>query len=138
MDVGLAPGALLVQREWVRLVPKGEGTRLRNIHTGRISFLEHEIVSGAQHAGFVERGTDLYGPSHIPPRNGMLSDQGVAGIAQWIRRTGIVPRPGVTALQLPWLIARKIARDGTKAPPTRQQAKTPPEPRSAKRRVGKK
>src|SRR3546814_20758644 len=59
----------------------------------------------------------------------MLSDQGVAGIAQWIRRKGIVPRPGVTALQLPWLIARKIARDGTKAQPTRQQAKTSQEPR---------
>src|SRR3546814_3728838 len=59
----------------------------------------------------------------------MVSGQGVAGIAQWIRRKGIVPRPGVTALQLPWLIARKIARDGTKAQPTREQAKTSQEPR---------
>src|SRR3546814_13785625 len=58
-----------------------------------------------------------------------LFRSGVAGIAQWIRRKGIVPRPGVTALQLPWLIARKIARDGTKAQPTREQAKTSQEPR---------
>ena len=120
-DRGLAQGATLIRRDWVRLAPKAEGDLHRNIQQGRITKLVHEIVSRARHGVFVEKGTGVYGPEGRPLGLGMLPDSGVAAIAKWIQRKGITARK-VTQAALPWVIARSIARRGTPAQPSAELA----------------
>ena len=117
VDQALGTGAALIQREAVRAAPKADGTLARNIQSGRLQVLLHQINSRAAHGAYVERGTGLYGPERRAPGKGGLGTNGLANIAAWIRRRGITPRNGVTPQQLPFLIARKIARDGTRAQP---------------------
>lgn len=132
-DMGLAQGALLIQRDAVQRVPKATGWAQRNIHVGRIAPLVHEVISRSLHAGFIERGTNLFGPTKTASGNRMLPDGAVSDIANWIRVKGITPRPGVTPEQLPWLIARKIARDGTRAQPYMEPARVAMEPQVVER-----
>lgn len=120
-DKGLGQGATLIRRDWVRLAPKADGDLHRNIQQARITQLVHEIVSRARHGFFVEKGTGIYGPEGRPLNLGMLPDSGVAAIAKWIRRRGIVARK-VSQAALPWVIARSIAKRGTPSQPSAELA----------------
>lgn len=127
-DRALEQGRALVHREMVRLAPKAEGTLHHFIHQGRIAPLLHQVRSDARHAAWVERGTGRQGPRRAGG-NRMLSVAGVSNIALWIQRRGITPRaPDVTPEQLPWLIARKIAVQGTRPQPYAEPAGQSQEP----------
>lgn len=125
VDGAMAAGALLIQREAVRAAPKADGTLHRNIQTGRLQQLLHQVNSRAAHGVFVERGTGLQGPQRRASGKQNLSPQGRANIASWIARKGIQPRPGVSAERLSWLISRSIARKGTRPQPYLEPANTP-------------
>lgn len=120
-DRGLGQGRELIRRDWVAIAPKAEGTLHRNIQGGRLALLMHEVVSRAAHGRFVEEGTGSFGPAKGRSGRLMLPDSGVAAIAAWIRRKGIQARK-VSQKALPWIIARKIARDGTPAQPSAELA----------------
>ncbi|WP_439640558.1 hypothetical protein [Nevskia sp.] len=117
VDGALAAGALLIQREAVRAAPKADGTLHRNIQTGRLQQLLHQVVSRAAHGAYVEQGTGLQGPFRRASGKKNLSRDGQARVALWIARKGIQPRPGVSAERVAWLISRSIARRGTAAQP---------------------
>lgn len=123
----LGRGATLIQREAVRRAPKADGTLARQIQRGRLGVAIFEIVSRADHGAYVERGTGIYGPLARRINKGM-PDSGVARIAAWIARRGIVAR-SVRQEDLPYVIARKIARDGTRAQPYMEPAADAMEPR---------
>lgn len=127
-DGGLRQGATLIRRDAVRLAPKAEGDLQRNIQSGRLAFLVHEIISRSKHSRFVEEGTGIYGPKGRRIGNRMLPDAGVARIAQWIKRKGIRART-VPQAQLPWIIAAKLARDGAAASPHMEPAEVVNRPR---------
>lgn len=121
--LALSQAAIVVRDAASVLAPKAEGTLSRMIQRRRAAVFVQEIVASAPHARFVEKGTGTYGPEKRPSGLRMLPDSGVAAIALWIQRRGIVPRsPGITPEQLPWIIARKIARDGTPAQPFMEPA----------------
>ena len=116
----LGQGAVLIQRDAVRLAPKADGTLHRNIQMGRISLIVYEIVSRSAHGAYVERGTGSYGPLRRF-LSGHMSREGIERIAAWIKRKGIRAR-SVPQSALPFVIARKIAHYGTKAQPHMEPA----------------
>lgn len=77
------------------------GTLIRNIKRS-VKGLRGEVVSGAKHSVFVEEGTR----PHMPP---------IAPLEAWAARK--LGSPG-----LGFVIARKIAREGTEAQPFMQPA----------------
>lgn len=120
-DRALGTAAEEIRQDWMRLVPKANGDLWKNIKRARLAPLIHQIISRARHGRWVEEGTGLYGPKARRPGRGMLPDSGVTAIAKWIARKGIVARK-VSQEELPWIIARKIARDGTPAQPSAELA----------------
>lgn len=124
----LGTGAELLRRTAVDLSPKAHGDLSRNIITGRIGMIVYEVVSRSAHSRYVEEGTGIYGPRRAAIGNQMLPNAGVARIAAWIARKGIRAK-FVTQEELPWIIARKIARDGTRAQPFMEPAFKSTQPR---------
>lgn len=116
VDRALGTGAVIVHREAVRLAPKAEGSLFRNIQPGRVAMLVHTVTSSAPHAGYVEDGTGWMGKNGPPRLVAQLPASGIAAIAAWIKRKGIVSAH-LTPQQLPYAIARRIAQRGTKAQP---------------------
>lgn len=131
IDTAMAQGAVLLQREAVRNAPKAEGTLHRYVQQLRMApQLSFIIRSISPHAAFVEQGTGLFGPQRSAGKHQLLPDRAISALALWIQRRGITPRsPDVTAEQLPWLIARKIARNGTRAQPYMEPAQKTQTPR---------
>lgn len=124
VDGALAAGGLLIQREADRAAPKADGTLRKNITSGRLQQLLHQVVSRAAHGAYVEQGTGLQGPFKRASGKKNLSPQGRVNIASWLSRKGIQPRPGVSAERLAWLISRSIARKGTRPQPYLKPALT--------------
>lgn len=125
LEDALRSGRELVAREARRAAPQAEQDLLRGIVTTQTATLQHEVQSTADHGGYVEFGTGLQGPLKRWPGHQLLPDEGIARIANWIRRKGITPRDyRIDPEQLPWLIARKIALQGTRPQPYLMPAAT--------------
>ena len=118
LGVALDRAAVEVTNQAKLNAPSAFGTLRNSLTFTRPSRTRREIVAGFFKSRFVEEGTGTLGPTGRPSGLQQLPDAGIERIAQWIKRKGITPRtPGVTQEQLPWLIARKIARRGTPAQP---------------------
>jgi len=121
----LDAGAKILQRDAQRRTPIADGTLRSNITTGRLAQLLFQVNSRARYGAYVERGTGLYGPARRSIGKCGPGPEGLDNIAAWIKRKGITPRNGVTEKQLPFLIARKVARDGTRPQPYLEPAANP-------------
>lgn len=119
MDGALANAAADIVREAKERAPYNTSTLKTSISQARITLLEHHITAAAEYASFREYGT---GPG------GWAIDQGPDGkvsfdrLLDWIRRKDITPREGTSPRSLAYLIARKIAREGTPATPYMEPA----------------
>lgn len=110
MDAALARGAAELTREARERAPKDSTALTNSIIPARITLLEHHVTAAKDYASFREYGT---GPGGWPSLDRMLA---------WIRRKGITPREGTSPRSLAYLIARKIAREGTPATPYMEPA----------------
>lgn len=105
-EAGLGRGAQEIARDAKRAAPKAFSTLVNAIAASRESPLHYRVAAGVNYAIFPERGT---GPGGHPPHQTMLD---------WIRVKRIEPRdPSMSARDLAFVIARSIARKGTKAQP---------------------
>lgn len=110
MDAALARGAAEITREARERAPKDTSGLTNSIIPSRVSLLEHHITAAKEYASFREYGT---GPGGWPSLDRLMA---------WIRRKGITPRATTTPQSLAYLIARKIAREGTPAQPFMEPA----------------
>lgn len=100
-----------IARDWKLGAPKFRSEYANSILPGFESPLSGFVIAGSAHAAFVEYGT---GPGGFPP---------LAEMEDWVRLEGITPRgEGVSSDDLPFLIARAIARRGTPAQPAARPA----------------
>jgi hypothetical protein len=94
--------------------PKAMSGLVTAIKDVMVSAFEGQVVAGKDYAQAVEDGTGIYGPSgqasgKMPPKDNILD---------WMRVTKITPRdPSMSEDQLEFLIARKIATQGTPEQP---------------------
>lgn len=110
MDGALARGAVEITHEARERAPKDSSTLTNSIAPRRVTLLEHHITAAQDYASFREDGTR---PGGKPSLDRMMA---------WIRRKGITPRADTDARGLAFLIARKIAREGTPAQPFMEPA----------------
>lgn len=86
--------------------PKGVSTLTHSIKQRMVNPLTGEVKPHVDYARYVEEGI---GPGGSPPLSAMR---------QWIKAKGITPRnPNISEADLPYVIARHIAINGTPAQP---------------------
>jgi hypothetical protein len=111
VDQALGRGALEVERDAVRRMPKFRSRTATATNVAHMGVLLWEIVFGGGHAVYTERGT---GAGGRPTLDETLD---------WIRLKGITPdTPGMSRESLAFLIRRKIAREGVRAQPFAEPA----------------
>lgn len=110
MDGELARGSAEITREARENAPKDSSALTNSIAPRRVTLLEHHITAASDHASFREYGS---GPGGRPSLDRMMA---------WIRRKGITPRAATDSRGLAFLIARKIAREGTPGQPYMEPA----------------
>lgn len=111
---GLRRSALVIQRRARANAPKATSELTQSILLRRPGPLQQLIQANAEHARAVEEGRDPGGP--MPPTQ---------SIRDWMTARGIATDAGEAQQErVAFLIARKIAREGTEAQPFMEPALT--------------
>lgn len=106
VDAAMGRGAAEMARDAQTLAPKNSSELTKRIGSRRVGVLAHDVFADAEHASYVEQGTQAGGRPSLDTT------------LEWMARAGVSPTtPGMSRRSLASLIRRNIARYGIEKQP---------------------